>query len=68
MPNLTYLECDIMSFEDYKKLYKLRKSLLILASLQVIKGRSKLSNFKGINVARLVNDYKKYIALGIYTI
>jgi hypothetical protein len=45
-----------MSFEDYKELGKLRKSVLILASLQVIKG-SKLSNFKGFNIARLVGKY-----------
>jgi hypothetical protein len=44
-----------MTLEDYEKLYKLRKNLLILASLQVIK-KYRLSNFKGFNVARLVKD------------
>jgi Leucine-rich repeat (LRR) protein len=56
MPNLINLICNIISLEDYKKICKTRKTLIILASLQVIKGK-KLSNIHGFNIARLVGEY-----------
>jgi Leucine-rich repeat (LRR) protein len=57
MPNLETLICVTIDLEDYKKICKIRKILLFLASLQVIKNRSILSNFKGFNIARIVSSF-----------
>jgi hypothetical protein len=54
--NLKILDCDIINIKEYKKLLKLRKTLLAFLYIQNTK-ESKLNNFKKFNVARLVNEF-----------
>jgi hypothetical protein len=50
-----------MTFQDYKKICNLRKSLLLLASIQVIPGvlKSVLNaiDIDGFNISRLVKEF-----------